>query len=258
MAFESSGVPLLGVLHLPGGPGPHPVVVLLHGFPGNERNFDLAHALSRAGYAALVFHYRGSWGVEGSWSWGNVLEDSARVVGAVREPRFVNAHRLDANRLAVLGHSLGGFAALRTAAADPGVAAAGSFAGFDLGVAGRAARTDAAVRESLVRAFGESLSPLRGTSGEELVAEMEAAGPAWELARLAQRLAHRPVLLVAGTRDDVSPPETHHYPLVAAYESRLDRLRHTVWPTDHALADHRIALARTVIGFLDRDLGPAR
>jgi hypothetical protein len=35
----------------------------LHGFPGNERNFDVAQALRRAGYAALVFHYRGSWGV---------------------------------------------------------------------------------------------------------------------------------------------------------------------------------------------------
>ncbi|WP_201761882.1 MULTISPECIES: alpha/beta hydrolase family protein [unclassified Nonomuraea] len=68
MTFTSGGHTLLGVLHLPTGPGPHPVVVLLHGFPGNERSFDLARALRRAGYAALVFHYRGSWGVGGSYA----------------------------------------------------------------------------------------------------------------------------------------------------------------------------------------------
>ena len=61
VTFDSDEVALLGVLHLPEGEGPHPVAVLLHGFPGNERNFDLAQSLRRAGYAALVFHYRGSW-----------------------------------------------------------------------------------------------------------------------------------------------------------------------------------------------------
>ncbi|MEV0407019.1 hypothetical protein [Actinoallomurus sp. NPDC050550] len=105
VTFDSAGAALLGVLHLPAGPGPHPVVVLLHGFPGNERNFDLAQALRRAGYASLVFHYRGSWGVGGSWSWGHVLEDAARVVSAVREPEFAAAHRLDTTRTAVVGHS---------------------------------------------------------------------------------------------------------------------------------------------------------
>ncbi len=91
LTIDSDGVALLGVLHLPAGPGPHPVVVLLHGFPGNERNFDLAQALRRAGYAALVFHYRGSWGVDGSWSWANVLADATRAVAAVHEAATTTA-----------------------------------------------------------------------------------------------------------------------------------------------------------------------
>ena len=65
VTFSSGGETLPGVLHVPAGPGPHPVVVLLHGFPGNERNFDLAQSLRRAGYATLVFHYRGAWGSPG-------------------------------------------------------------------------------------------------------------------------------------------------------------------------------------------------
>src|SRR5262245_15491741 len=213
LTFDSDGVALLGVLHLPAGPGPHPVVVLLHGFPGNERNFDLAQALRRAGYATLVFHYHGSWGVGGAWSWGNVLADAAHAVNAMRDQATAKAHRLDPGRLAVVGHSLGGFAALMTAAADPSVTAVGAVAAFDLGPVAVACRADPALRASYAEAFGAELLPLRGTSGEALVAEMEAAGQAWSLPGLAPRLADRPVLLIGTGRDPVTPPAVHHQPV---------------------------------------------
>lgn len=257
VTFDSAGETLLGILHLPAGPGPHPVVVLLHGFPGNERNFDLAQALRRAGYASLVFHYRGSWGVGGSWSWGHVLEDAARVVAAMRGEETAAAHRLDPARLAVVGHSLGGFTALMTAAADPSITAVASVSAFDFGRAAEACRADPAVRAEYVEAFGSSLLPLRGTSGEALVAEMEAAGSSWSLAGLAPRLADRPVLLIGTSRDAVTPADLHHHPVAAAYEAHpVARLEHHVLPTDHPLSDHRVALARTVADFLDRNLRP--
>ncbi|MEU0569100.1 alpha/beta fold hydrolase [Nonomuraea sp. NPDC005983] len=255
VTFHSGGATLLGVLHVPAGPGPHPVVVLLHGFPGNERNFDLAQALRRAGYAALVFHYRGSWGVEGSWSWGHVLEDAAAVVAAVRRQGFVAAHRLDPSRVAVVGHSLGGFAALMTAAADPSIVAVASVAGFDFGAVAAICRADPDVRASYVEAFQDELLPLRGTSGELLVAEMEAGGEAWRLAGLAPRLADRPVLLVGTGRDDVTPAPVHHQPVVDAYRAHpVPLLEQHVFPADHALSDHRVALARTVLDFLNRHM----
>ncbi|MFC7589282.1 alpha/beta hydrolase family protein [Nonomuraea antimicrobica] len=206
VTFDSGGATLLGVLHVPSGPGPHPVVVVLHGFPGNERNFDLAQVLRRAGYAALVFHYRGSWGVGGSWSWGNVLQDAAAVVTGLRDPDVVAAHRLDPRRVALVGHSLGGFTALMTAAADPSVAAVASVSAFDFGTASALCRADPSVRTAYVEAFAGELGPLQGTSGEALVAEMEAAGDAWRLAGLAPLLADRPVLLVGTGHDTVTPP----------------------------------------------------
>ena len=255
VTFTSGGEKLLGVLHVPAGPGPHPVVVLLHGFPGNERNFDLAQALRRAGYAGLVFHYRGSWGVGGSWSWRNVLDDAARAVAAICEEAMSVTHRLDSQRLAVVGHSLGGFAALMTAAADTRVSAVASVAGFDFGTAAAAIRTDPAMRSRYVEDWDGELLPLHGTSGEALVAEMEAAGQAWSLARLAPRLADRPVLLVGTGQDTVTPAEVHHWPLVKTYQAYpVSQLEQRVFPTDHALSDHRVALARTIVDFLDRRL----
>ncbi|MFF0795059.1 alpha/beta hydrolase family protein [Streptomyces spiralis] len=255
LTFESAGATLLGVLHLPAGPGPHPLVVLLHGFPGNERNFDLAQALRRAGYASLVFHYRGSWGMSGSWSWTHVLEDSARAVAHLSDHATAAHHELDSDRVAVIGHSTGGFAALMTAAANPAIAAVASVACFDFGTAAAACRTNLAVRSAYLEAWADELLPLKGTSAPVLVAEMESAGESWSLAHLAPQLADRPVLLIGTGRDDVTPADLHHLPLVEAYRAHpVPSLEHHLFPTDHSLSDHRVALTRTVIAFLDRHL----
>src|SRR5579862_8666179 len=45
IGIDSGGHRLNGLLYLPGGAGPHPVVIFLHGYPGNERNLDLAQAV---------------------------------------------------------------------------------------------------------------------------------------------------------------------------------------------------------------------
>ena len=58
--FASGGARLNGLLYLASGKGPHPTVALLHGYPGNERNLDLAQAMRRAGMNVLFFHYRGA------------------------------------------------------------------------------------------------------------------------------------------------------------------------------------------------------
>ena len=65
--------------------------ILLHGFPGNERNLDLAQALRRAGWNAVFFHYRGSWGSDGDFSFGHVLEDVAAVVARCATPAFAES-----------------------------------------------------------------------------------------------------------------------------------------------------------------------
>jgi len=257
--LPSEGVNVYGVLHLPAGPGPHPVVVVLHGFPGYERNFDLAQALRRGGYAALVFHYRGSWGVPGTWTWRGVLRDSANAVAAVRQADFLQRHRLDGSRIALIGHSVGGFAALMTAAADEGIGAVGSVAGFDFGVASTACRANPEARAAFVRDFDDMLAPLNGATGEALVEEMETYADQWHLARLAPAFRGRPVLLVGTSNDEVTPAATHHLPLVKAFEAQPSvRLQHVAFPTDHALSDHRIQLTRRVVEFLDESFDVRR
>src|SRR5437588_55662 len=64
-ALPSHGANMNAVLYTAAGSGAHPTVLLLHGFPGNEQNLDLAQAIRRAGWNVLTLHYRGSWGSPG-------------------------------------------------------------------------------------------------------------------------------------------------------------------------------------------------
>ncbi|MEJ3653067.1 alpha/beta fold hydrolase [Actinomycetes bacterium KLBMP 9759] len=249
IVVRSADLDLPGVLHLPAGPGPHPVVLVLHGFPGYERNFDVAHHLRRAGYASLVFHYRGSWGAAGTWSWAHVVQDCSAAVDWVRTSS--GAHRLDPDALAIVGHSLGGFAALRTAAAVPEVRAVASVAAFDLGFAAGLCRTDPGAGRALAEAFDALTLPLAGTSGPALVDELMSLDRGWELTALVPALRDRAVLLLAAEHDEDAPVRLHHEPLVAAFEGdHAGRFAHHVLPTDHAFSDHRQALAGIVCDFL--------
>jgi len=76
--IASGGSRMNGLVYLAAGPGPHPVVVFLHGYPGNEKNLDLAQAVRRAGYQAVYFDYRGIWGSGGIFSFAHGLEESIR------------------------------------------------------------------------------------------------------------------------------------------------------------------------------------
>jgi pimeloyl-ACP methyl ester carboxylesterase len=249
LAISSGGVALPAVLHLPAGPGRTRWWCCCTASPGTSAIFDLAQVLRRAGYAALVFHYRGSWGTGRTWSWTRVLEDCAAVTRAIRGPAIPRAHRLEARRLAVAGHSLGGFAALMTAAADPSITAVVSVAGSDFAAAAAACHASPARRGACAGEFGSDLLPLRGTSGEALAAEREQAGPPWSLAALAPPARSQPVLLIGTSRDTITPATGHLQPVADAHLAQPINHEHHVFATGHALSDHRVALARTMVRF---------
>jgi pimeloyl-ACP methyl ester carboxylesterase len=82
--IPSHGALLNGVLYTASGAGPHPALLFLHGFPGNEQNLDLAQAVRRAGFDVLTLHYRGAWGSPGAFSFAHALEDSDAALAFLR------------------------------------------------------------------------------------------------------------------------------------------------------------------------------
>jgi acetyl esterase/lipase len=98
-----------GDLRLPSTPGPHPVVVVVHGGCWRSR-YTLAHigsfsgALTREGFATWTIEYRRVGDPGGGWP-GTFL-DVAAAVDHLRE--LASDYPLDLERVVAVGHSAGG------------------------------------------------------------------------------------------------------------------------------------------------------
>jgi len=255
--FEIGAVGMNAIVYEAQGAGPHPTVVLLHGFPGNEQNLDLAQAIRRAGWNVIFFHYRGAWGSGGRFSFLHVIEDVEGVVDEISETEFATEHRMDPEQIALVGHSMGGFAALIAGAELSAVECVVSIAGANLG---GLARSLANVPEQSA-AFAASLdswsSPINGPSGEQLIHELVVHAERFDTIGRASVLAKKDLLLIAGGQDTVTPPSVHHVPLVEALEAAdAASLEATVFEqADHSFSGQRIALARLVTHWLQTSCG---
>jgi len=249
--FESHGAILNGIVYLPQGAGPHPVILLLHGFPGHERNFDLAQILRRAGYVAVVFHYRGAWGSEGDFSFSHVLADTVEAVNYLRQPESVERYKIDVDNITAIGHSMGGWTALHLAG-NGHVSRVASLAGVNMGTWGEMVADSPESRAFSIDFFQASLPPLQGATAEALVDEVVAHMDEFDTLRHVPTLSQLDVLLVAGERDEGVPPPLHHTPLVMMLEKKnAQHLTHTILDADHGFSDKRIALAQTILDWLE-------
>ncbi len=115
----SAGPQQYGELWLPRGtPGPHPVVILIHGgcwradLPGPELVAWQAEALRKEGVAVWSMTYR-RLGHDGG-GYPGTFQDAA--AGADHLRQIADKHRLDLKRVVATGHSAGGHLALWIAA----------------------------------------------------------------------------------------------------------------------------------------------
>ncbi len=248
LLVPSGGVEMNALFQLAAGPGPKPTVVLLHGLPGNEQNLDLAQAIRRAGWNVLTLHYRGSWGSQGSFSIANAVDDAAAAVQFLRQPAVAGKYNVDTTRLVVAGHSMGGFAAAQYAAAKHDVIGLVLVDAWNAGADARALRANPASRAAVVASIDDLGHSLQGADAESLTTEIESSGPDWDLLTLAPALGKVPTLSVWADRGIATDNAALADAIALQKGSRLTTAH---FPTDHAFADHRIALARAVVAWLN-------
>jgi pimeloyl-ACP methyl ester carboxylesterase len=249
--LPSHGALLNALVYIAAGEGPHPVVVLLHGFPGNEKNLDLAQDMRRAGYDVLYFDYRGSWGSPGEFSFAHCIEDGQAAVAYLREPENAKRFRADPKRIILIGHSMGGFVARYVGAQDPGIEAVGMISAADMGVdtveAIPVAHRAEAVPMLAQSLAAEGMAPLAGCTPKSLAEEVVAHADAWNTPRLAPKLAGMPVLVV--TSDDGLQASNDAF---VAEVPKADAAHVTAvhFETDHAYSDKRLELSAKVLAWL--------
>ncbi|CAN5669029.1 hypothetical protein BH10ACI4_BH10ACI4_34850 [soil metagenome] len=258
-ALESFQLPSHGALlnafvYVAAGARPHPTVMLLHGFPGNEKNLDIAQTLRRAGYNVLYFDYRGSWGSPGDFSFSHSMEDTEAAISYLRAPANAAKLRVDPNSLILAGHSMGGMISAVTAAhfaTDPGIRgvvliSAANMAGRVL-PAVQSGHGDQALIPVSKALASQGMAPLAGCTPESLAKELIANAAAWDIPSLAPKLTARPMLIVSS--DDGNTPAAE------ALAANLKKLGDTTvtsihLATDHSYSDHRIALQQAILNFL--------
>ncbi len=255
VVLESSGSKLNGMIYLAGGKGPHPTVILLHGFPGNEKNLDLTQSLRRAGLNVLFFHYRGAWGSEDHFSLSNSFQDINEAINLVSNESFAKSHRIDKSRIILIGHSMGGGFTLLTAAKNKLVKYAVSIAGANFYTSGNAAANNSEFAEQFANAIHSSTLPLNGTTGKKIVEELISYKDEFNLLNYTNELSKLELLMIVGSKDKVVTIKENHNPLVEALNKEGSRHKEVILEADHAFSSKRIILSETIINWLiDKDI----
>jgi uncharacterized protein len=249
--IPSHGQPMNAIAYLSAGEGPHPAVIVLHGFPGNEKNLDIAQSIRRAGWNAIFFNYRGSWGTPGVFSFANAIEDTQAAIAWLREPANAARLHIDPKRIALVGHSMGGFMAAYAGSHDPAILGTGlisaanfhDWAGGDL-----KPEQEAANRAKLVKSIADNdILPLAGCTAERLADEMLSHRKQWNFVDYAPMFGARPLLVI--TSDDGLAPGANHL-AAAVRTSGTAHVTEAHFATDHSYSDQRIALQAAVLNWL--------
>ncbi len=256
VTYRSDGLTVSGVMSLPDGRGPFPVLVLAHGYidpavyvtgQGLRREQDW---LARAGYAVLHVDYRNHAGSDRDPRADERLRlgYTVDVVNAVQALRRSGLRRLDPERVGLLGRSMGGGVVYNALTATPGlVDAAVVFApvssrtedNFNRWIRDDPDRSGLAQR--IIRAHG---SPERN---RRFWLEVS---PRTYFARITE-----PVLIHHGTADESCPIRWSRASLRALRRAGVDARMYTYPGEPHAFIDAWPTSMRRTVRFFDRHLG---
>lgn len=165
LTFGSGGESCAAWFYRPEGDGPHPCVVLAHGFGGTReaRLWAYAERFRAAGIAALVFDYRHFGDSAGEprqlISIGRQLDDWREAISFAR-----SLDGVDPERVALWGSSFSGGHVVKLASEDSRIAAAISQTPFSTGVSALAA---ASPKETMRLTVGGVLDGLAAITGSE-------------------------------------------------------------------------------------------
>ena len=251
-AIESYGEMMNGLIYVANGAGPHPTAILLHGYPGNEKNLDLAQAMRRAGWNVLFFHYRGSWGSGGSYSVMSAIEDVNAVIEFVLLAETEAQYRIDRSRLALVGHSMGGYLSLVVGSWRAEIGRICAIAPVHM----RALHAQFVENPAMAQMMSTGLDATYALKGHDFAGNLETMSKNWMAYDFLWNSAdfhNTDVCLIAASGDEILPPAVHHDPVVAALsEQPTTTLTTHLIDTDHAFSGQRIALMRLVIEWLNR------
>lgn len=240
LQLPSDGSLLQGFMYKANGSKPHPTLLVLHGYPGNERNLDLAQDVRARGWNVIYFNYRGSWASQGEFSFRHCVEDVKNVVAYCRQ----NAAKLqvDPNNIALFGHSMGGFVCLKALSEIPGIKKGFALSAWDIY---KNISTNSPSEMAAQEKEADGYFVLNKKSGKALFAAVLKEADFHNLKKIANPLAGKQVIMLDEHNENKE--------LAALFKStNKNYFRYEVWNTDHSFTNKRKSLSALVIDFLQR------
>jgi pimeloyl-ACP methyl ester carboxylesterase len=241
--IPSGNAMLAGFIYRANGAQKHPTLLLLHGYPGNERNLDLAQVVRARGWNVIYFDYRGSWGSQGQFGFKNCVEDVVNVVAFCK--KYQDSLKIDPSNMVLFGHSMGGWICLKALQQLPEIKKGFVLSAWDIygdfkkvmnekEMLALANNPDAGGRYFVLNSsLKEIFSPVLKDSGY------------FNLANDGKALSRKQIIML----DEHSRNQALANTLKSANESYFD---YEVWPTDHPFTNKRVALIKKVLEFLAR------
>lgn len=232
--IHSHGCRLLGTLYRTRRSGKSPAAIVLHGFPGFEKNYDILRALQQLGYHSLIFHYRGAWGSEGDYTVTGQIDDVKSALEMLR-----NRPDVDPEKILIVGHSMGSWLAVNIGAIDKRV----------IGVVAISGVGDMRKRGELNRKRVESsLRFLRGVTYEQYISDMETRVEKYNPVEKIGSISPRPVLIIHGENDAVVKVSNAHDLYEAAKEPKELFI---VEKADHVFSYQREEVLRRITSWIE-------
>ncbi|MBS1729538.1 MAG: alpha/beta fold hydrolase [Bacteroidetes bacterium] len=240
LSIPSHGSKMAGFIYTANGIQKHPTLIMLHGFPGNERNLDLAQVVRSKGWNVIYFDYRGSWGSQGQFSFENCVEDVKSVVSFCK--KYSDSLLIDTANMAFFGHSMGGFVCLKALAEIPDIKKGFALSTWDIYSTGK--NIQPSQIKEVAAQFGDVF--VLNTPIEKLISNVVFNLAYYNLQNDAKTLSGKEIIML----------DEHHGNSVLA--ETLKKANNTffeydIWQTDHSFSNKRISLINKVLQFLNQN-----
>lgn len=234
---------LAGFIYSANGIQKHPTLLLLHGYPGNERNLDIAQVVRAHGWNVIYFDYRGSWGSEGKFSFKNCVEDIVNVVSFCE--KYQDSLKIDTSNIVLFGHSMGGWICLKALQQLPTIKKGFALSTWNIGDEYKNVSTE---KEMLQLANDPNTGGkyfVLNTSLKELFTPVIQNHTYFNLVNDGKSLAGKQIIMLDEHYGNKQLAET----IKDANKTYFD---YEVWQTDHPFTNKRVSLINKVLEFLER------
>ena len=242
--FIPSGNALLaGLFYKANGAARHPTLLLLHGYPGNERNLDLAQVVRSHGWNVIYFNYRGAWGSQGEFSFTNAIEDVKNVVSYCKLNS--DSLQIDASNIVLFGHSMGAFVCLKAMQQLPEIKKGFALSTWDIGGDLKPVTNEQQLDALLNSKRFEGKYFVLNTPPKEIFLPVVKNQPYYDLRNDGTALTGKQIIMLDehNRNKDIAN---------IIRKSNKAYFEYQVWETDHSFTNKRVALMKKVVAFLDR------